>query len=88
MRAVPYQQRCSADLAACGLPSHVADPLALTPREEDVVALVTRGFSNKQVAAELFLTVKTVEYHLRNIYAKLGVQSRHELRQRRVVSTT
>jgi ATP/maltotriose-dependent transcriptional regulator MalT len=87
LRAVPYLERCRGDLAACGLPSaHIADPLALTPREEDVVALVTRGFSNKQVAAELFLTVKTVEYHLRNIYAKLGVQSRHELRRRRASS--
>ena len=86
LRAVPYLQRCSADLDACGLSSHVADLLALTPREEDVVALVTQGLSNKQVATELFLTVKTVEYHLRNIYTKLGVRSRHELRQRRVTS--
>ena len=64
-------------------PSHLADPLALTTREDDVVALVLRGYSNKEVAAELFLTTRTVEYHLRNVYAKLGVSSRHELRRRR-----
>ena len=86
LRAVPYLQRSSADLDACGLSSHVADPLALTPREEDVVALVTQGLSHKQVTTELFLTVKTVKYHLRNIYTTLGVRSRHELRQRSVTS--
>ena len=83
LRAQPYLERCTRELAACGLPSHLADPLALTTREDDVVALVLRGYSNKEVAAELFLTTRTVEYHLRNVYAKLGVSSRHELRRRR-----
>ena len=40
-----------------------------------------QGHTNKEVAAALFLTVKTVEYHLRNIYAKLGFASRSELRR-------
>lgn len=48
--------------------------------EEEVVArLVATGRSNSEVAAELVLSVKTVEYHLGNVYSKLGVSSRSEL---------
>jgi DNA-binding CsgD family transcriptional regulator len=83
LRAAPALQRCRAQLAACGVKSPGADPLALTQREEDVTALVRRGYTNKEVAAELFLTAKTVEYHLRNVYAKVGVTSRQQLRRRR-----
>ncbi len=83
LRARPLLERCTRELAACGLPSRLDDPLALTPREDDVVALVVRGYTNREVAAELFLTVRTVEYHLRNIYAKLGVRGRQELRRLR-----
>jgi DNA-binding CsgD family transcriptional regulator len=83
LRAAPFVERASAELAACGLHSPVADPLALTQREQDVVALVERGYTNKEAASELFLTAKTVEYHLRNIFAKLGITSRRELRHRR-----
>ena len=55
----------------------------LTPQEEAVAGLVAQGRSNKEVAAELFLSVKTVQYHLTRIYAKLGVRSRTELAARR-----
>jgi DNA-binding NarL/FixJ family response regulator len=51
----------------------------LTPTEERIAALVAAGKSNKEVAAELFLTVRTVETNLSRIYAKLGVRSRTEL---------
>ena len=81
LHARPLLERCTRELTACGLPSRLDDPLALTAREEDVVALVRQGHTNKEVAAALFLTVKTVEYHLRNIYAKLGFASRSELRR-------
>ena len=47
-----------------------------------MAGLVARGYTNKEVAAELFVTAKTVEYHLRNTYAKLGITSRAELRRR------
>jgi DNA-binding CsgD family transcriptional regulator len=47
-----------------------------------VARLVAAGRSNKEVAAELFLSVKTVEFHLGNIYRKLGVRSRRDLRAR------
>ena len=43
--------------------------------------LVGKGLSNPEIAAELFITPKAVEYHLGNIYAKLGLKGRHELRR-------
>ncbi|WGY01680.1 LuxR C-terminal-related transcriptional regulator [Nocardioides sp. QY071] len=45
--------------------------------------MVAQGRSNKEVAAELFLSVKTVQFHLARVYAKLGVRSRAELAARR-----
>ena len=83
LRATPLLERCSAELTACGLRSTVANPLALTEREADVAVLVARGYTNKEVGAELFMTPKGVDYHLGNIYAKLGISGRHELRRLR-----
>ena len=51
----------------------------LTERERDIAGLVAAGRSNKEVAASLFLSEKTIEHHLSRIYAKLGVRSRVEL---------
>ncbi|MBI3747304.1 MAG: response regulator transcription factor [Chloroflexi bacterium] len=50
----------------------------LSERERDVVRLLVRGQTNKDMAQALFLSVRTVEAHLRSIYAKLGVRSRTE----------
>jgi DNA-binding NarL/FixJ family response regulator len=52
---------------------------ALSPREREIVELVAKGRTNKEVAATLFLSEKTVENNLSRIYAKLGVRSRTEL---------
>ena len=52
---------------------------ALTERELQVTGLVVDRNTNPQIAAELFLSQKTVETHLRNIFHKLGVSSRVEL---------
>jgi DNA-binding CsgD family transcriptional regulator len=49
---------------------------ALTARELQVATLVTEGLTNRQVAAQLFVTVKTVEMHLSHVFAKLGVSNR------------
>ena len=45
-----------------------------------MVARVTRGLTNREVARDLFVTQRTVAYHLSNVYAKLGVTSRRQLR--------
>ena len=76
-----YVQRCERELKAGGL--HMMrgtrGHAELTPQEEAVTALVAQGLSNREVAAELYVSPKTVQYHLTRIYAKLGVRSRSEL---------
>ena len=53
---------------------------ALTPREREVFFLASRGLKNAEIAAELFLSEKTIKTHLRNIYNKLDLASKAELR--------
>ncbi len=48
----------------------------MTPRELEIAKLVAQGFSNQRIAAELFVSVRTVETHLSRVFAKLGVTSR------------
>jgi DNA-binding NarL/FixJ family response regulator len=59
------------------------DSLALTEREHDVATLVAKGLTNREVAGELYVSEKAVEYHLRNVFGKLGLSSRRDLRNRR-----
>ena len=54
----------------------------LTPSERKVATLVAEGYTNREVATALYLTVRTIEGHLSRIYAKLGVRSRTELAHR------
>ncbi len=51
---------------------------SLTEREREILNLLAQGLSNKRIAAQLYLSVRTVEGHLANIYARLGVHSRTE----------
>jgi RNA polymerase sigma factor (sigma-70 family) len=53
---------------------------ALTPREREVFFLASRGMKNAEIAAELYLSEKTIKTHLRNIYNKLNLTSKAELR--------
>lgn len=55
-------------------PPHVLYPL--TPREQDVLSELTKGKSNREIAASLFVTEKTVKTHISNIFSKLSVQDR------------
>lgn len=81
--AAAYLARCDRELAACGVPvqpSQGPATVGLTRAERAVALLVAAGRSNREAAAELYVTVKTVEFHLGHVYAKLGIRSRHELR--------
>jgi DNA-binding NarL/FixJ family response regulator len=51
----------------------------LTPREREVLRLLARGYAYKEIAAELFISVKTVETHASNVLRKLQLSSRHQL---------
>jgi DNA-binding NarL/FixJ family response regulator len=51
---------------------------SLTDREREILDLLAQGLSNKRIATQLYLSVRTVEGHLANIYARLGVHSRTE----------
>ena len=53
---------------------------ALTPREREVFFLASRGLKNSEIASELYLSEKTIKTHLRNIYNKLNLASKAELR--------
>jgi DNA-binding CsgD family transcriptional regulator len=84
LRAAPFLARTEQELAKCHLPADPAKDqsvLALTSRETEVAHLVGKGLSNPEIAAELFISRKAVEYHLGNIYAKCGLHGRQELRR-------
>jgi DNA-binding CsgD family transcriptional regulator len=57
----------------------LSGPLSLTPSEHRIAALAAAGQSNREIARALFVTPKTVEYHLRNTYRKLDIVTRDEL---------
>lgn len=66
--------------AFTGQPATTDDELdRLTPREREVMRLIARGYSYREVAAELFVSVKTVETHVSAVLRKLQVSDRHEL---------
>ncbi|MFE6365459.1 AAA family ATPase [Streptomyces sp. NPDC057806] len=79
LRATPYLDRCERELTACGhvtvRPRGAPHPV-LTPQELTVARLAVQGLTNQQIARELVLSVKTIEYHLGNTYGKLGITSR------------
>lgn len=79
-----YVERCDRELKAGGLHAGRAAPglSRLTPQEQAVARLVAAGATNQQTALDMFISVKTVQYHLTHIYSKLGIRSRSELAAR------
>lgn len=75
--AVLWAERAREELGRVGLRPRA--PAGLTPSERKVAELVAAGRTNKEVATELFVSVKTVEVYLTRIYRKQGVRSRTEL---------
>ena len=82
LEAKQWAERARAELRASGenARSRRADGEArLTPQEFQIARFVAQGLSNREVAAQLFLSPRTVDFHLRNVFTKLGVASRTEL---------
>ncbi|MEU2064579.1 AAA family ATPase [Streptomyces sp. NPDC013455] len=82
--AYPLHGRAREELLSLGVPARgpgrrKRSPSTLTPSEERVAALAADGLSNRDIAQTLFVTVKTVEWHLTQAYRKLGIVSREDL---------
>jgi DNA-binding CsgD family transcriptional regulator len=80
--AVPWAERAATELRASGETARrrdVTTATELTAQERQVAALVRQGLSNRDVAAQLFVSPRTIDFHLRNVFSKLGVTSRAEL---------
>jgi len=80
--AEPWAATARSELAACGerRAAASAGPLGtLTPREYEVATAVAAGATNAEAAARLFVSQRTVEYHLSAVFRKLGVQGRTAL---------
>ncbi|WUT01177.1 LuxR family transcriptional regulator [Streptomyces sp. NBC_00708] len=85
-RAAAWAARASGELRAAGEavdaagPSGAAAPLAaLTPQQQRIARCVAEGATNREVALRLSVSTRTVDHHLRNVFAALGVRSRTEL---------
>ncbi|OFS21835.1 helix-turn-helix transcriptional regulator [Corynebacterium sp. HMSC04H06] len=79
MGAPEFVERCNQERRASGLGRRTTGAGGLTPQEEEIAKAVADGASNREVAEELYLSTKTVEYHLTRVYRKLGIRSRNEL---------
>ena len=80
--APPWEERAEAELRATGEKARRRDPSTLdqlTPQELQIAGLVAAGMTNREIAAQLYLSPRTIDYHLRKVFIKLGVTSRIEL---------
>jgi DNA-binding CsgD family transcriptional regulator len=77
-----WAERARMELRASGERSRRRDPSTLdelTPQEVQIAQLVAEGGTNRAIAAQLFLSPRTIDFHLRNMFRKLGISSRVEL---------
>jgi len=82
MGANAFAERARRELEATGekVRANREDPVAgLTPQEHQIAQLARTRRTNPEIGAELFLSARTVKWHLHNIFSKLGISSRHEL---------
>jgi DNA-binding NarL/FixJ family response regulator len=80
-----FAERARVELEATGehARKRTVDTLGnLTSQEAQISRLVAQGHSNREIAAQLFISPSTVEYHLRKVFRKLGVKSRTQLASR------
>jgi DNA-binding CsgD family transcriptional regulator len=80
--AEPWLKRAQRELDATGETARKRDASTidqLTPQERQISRYVAQGLRNKEVAARLYLSPRTIEYHLRNVFSKLGIDSRAQL---------
>jgi DNA-binding CsgD family transcriptional regulator len=78
----PWGETAGAELAATGETARRRDPSTLaqlTPQELQIATLLADGKTTREAAAALFLSPKTIEYHLRSVYRKLAINSREAL---------
>jgi DNA-binding CsgD family transcriptional regulator len=80
--AAPWAERAEGELRATGETARRRAPETLdqlTPQELQIAGLVAEGHTNKDIAGQLYISPRTVDYHLRKVFAKLGISSRTEL---------
>jgi DNA-binding CsgD family transcriptional regulator len=82
IRLSPWEERARAELRASGETARRRDPSTrdqLTPQELQIAHLVAEGMTNREIGAQLYLSPRTIDYHLRKVFAKLQIASRTDL---------
>ncbi|MEO3867389.1 AAA family ATPase [Nonomuraea sp. B12E4] len=81
MGMTAFAERAARELRATGETAQRGAPAGgdLTPREGQIARLATKGLTNSEIGSQLFVSPRTVEYHLRNVFAKLDITSRSQL---------
>jgi DNA-binding CsgD family transcriptional regulator len=78
----PWEERARSELRASGETARRRDPSTrdqLTPQELQVAHLVAEGMTNREIGAQLYLSPRTIDYHLRKVFTKLEIASRADL---------